>query len=381
MPHRPKATTLSKTFFAMSMKGARQKALKGLALGTMLAGQVWGNSISTVLGTGEAGFSGDGGAASEARIRGPFGVIVGPDDSLYVCDTYNHCIRKVDKGGIVSTVAGVGGKKGYSGDGGQAVKALLNEPYEVRFDKKGDLYFVEMMNHLIRKVDMKTGIVSTVAGTGEKGFGGDGGQAKMAKFNRPHSIQFGPDGDLYVCDIGNHLIRKVSMQTGKVSTFCGTGKRMKTKDGGKISKVHLNGPRAIDVSGDQMWLALREGNAVYRLDLSKGTIHHEAGTGKRGFSGNGGPAKSATLSGPKGIALGPRGNVYLADTESHSVRMIDRATGKLELIAGDGKAGDGPEGGDPRKCRMDRLHGIYVDADGAIYVGDTNTHRIRVIRP
>ena len=158
-------------------------------------------------------------------------------------------------------------------------------------------------------------------------------------------------------------------------------KRMKTKDGGKISKVHLNGPRAIDVSGDQMWLALREGNAVYRLDLSKGTIHHEAGTGKRGFSGNGGPAKSATLSGPKGIALGPRGNVYLADTESHSVRMIDRATGKLELIAGDGKAGDGPEGGDPRKCRMDRLHGIYVDTDGAIYIGDTNTHRIRVIRP
>ena len=363
------------------MNWASQRALKGLALGAILAGQLWGNSISTVLGTGVAGFSGDGGAASEARIRGPFGVIVGPDGSLYVCDTYNHCIRKVDKGGIVSTVAGVGGKKGYSGDGGQAAKALLNEPYEVRFDKKGDLYFVEMMNHLIRKVDMKTGLVSTVAGTGEKGFGGDGGQAKMAKFNRPHSIQFGPDGDLYVCDIGNHRIRKVSMRTGKVSTFSGTGKRMKTKDGGKISKVHLNGPRAIDVSGDQMWLALREGNAVYRLDLSKGTIHHEAGTGKRGFSGNGGPAKSATLSGPKGIALGPRGNVYLADTESHSVRMIDRATGKLELIAGDGKAGDGPEGGDPRKCRMDRLHGIYVDTDGAIYIGDTNTHRIRVIRP
>ena len=102
----------------------------------MLAGQVWGNSISTVLGTGEAGFSGDGGAASEARIRGPFGVIVGPDGCLYVCDTYNHCIRKVDKGGIVSTVAGVGGKKGYSGDGGQAVKALLNEPYELALRTK-----------------------------------------------------------------------------------------------------------------------------------------------------------------------------------------------------------------------------------------------------
>ena len=365
----------------MQRIGLRLNGLIALAMGILLAGQVPGNTISTILGTGEPGFSGDGGSVAKARIRGPFGVTLGPDGCLYVCDTYNHCIRKLDKGGIVSTVAGVGGKKGYSGDGGQAVKALLNEPYEVRFDKRGDLYFVEMMNHLIRKVNMDTGVISTVAGTGEKGFGGDGGPAKMTKFNRPHSIQFGPEGDLYVCDIGNHLIRKVSMETGRVSTFCGTGKRMNTKDGGRISKVHLKGPRAIDFSGDQMWLALREGNAVYRLDLKKGTIHHEAGTGKRGFSGNGGPAKLATLSGPKGIAVGPKGNVYLADTESHSVRMIDRATGKLELIAGDGKAGDGPEGDDPKKCRMDRLHGIFVDEDGAIYVGDTNTHRIRVIRP
>ena len=106
-----------------------------------------------------------------------------------------------------------------------------------------------------------------------------------------------------------------------------------------------------------------------------------AGTGKKGFSGNGGPAKSATLSGPKGIAVGPKGNIYLADTESHTVRMIDLKTGKLELLAGDGKKGDGPEGEDPKKCRMDRLHGVFVDKDGAVYVGDTNTHRIRVFRP
>ena len=119
---------------------------------------------------------------------------------------------------------------------------------------------------------------------------------------------------------------------------------------------------------------------MYRLDLRKGTLHHEAGTGKKGFTGNGGPARDATLSGPKGIAVGPKGNIYLADTESHSVRMIDRRTGRLELIAGDGQKGDGPEG-DPKKCRMDRLHGIFVDAKGIIYVGDTNTHRVRAIRP
>ena len=339
-----------------------------------------GAEISTILGTGESGFSGDGGPATQAKMNGPFGVVRGPDGCLYVCDTYNHCMRKIDAMGIVSTVAGLGGKKGYKGDGGVATKALLNEPYEVRFDKAGDMYFVEMMNHVIRKVDMKSGKISTIAGTGEQGFSGDGGAAKNARFNRPHSIQFGPEGNLYVCDIGNHRIRKIDMKSGRISTFSGTGKKEKTIDGGKISKVHLKGPRAIDVVGNTMWLALREGNAVYRLELDKGTIHHVAGTGKKGFTGNGGPAKQATLSGPKGIAVGPKGNIYLADTESHTVRMIDLKTGKLELIAGDGKKGDGPEGQDPKKCRMDRLHGVYVDKDGAIYVGDTNTHRIRVIR-
>ena len=341
----------------------------------------YAKSVETVLGTGEAGYSGDGGPAVRAKMRGPFGVVRGPDGCLYVCDTYNHCMRKIDTEGIVTKVAGVGEKKGYSGDDGLATEALLNEPYEMRFDEEGDMYFVEMMNHVIRKVDMKTGKISTVAGKVKKGFSGDGGMARKAMFNRPHSIQFGPDGDLYVCDIGNHRIRRIFMKTGKISTFSGTGKKGKNKNGGKIRKVDLNGPRAIDVVGNTMWLALREGNAVYRMELDEGTIHHVAGTGKKGFSGNGGPVKLATLSGPKGIALDPEGNIYLSDTESHTVRMIDLKTGKLEIFAGDGKKGDGPEGKDPKKCGMDRLHGILVDQDGAVYVGDTNTHRIRVFRP
>ena len=186
---------------------------------------------------------------------------------------------------------------------------------------------------------MKSGIITTIAGTGKKGNSGDGGPAKKAEFSRPHSIQFGPNGNLYVCDIGNHRIRKIDMKTKMIFNFSGTGKKGKTIDGGKIKEVDLNGPRTIDVVGNTMWLALREGNAVYRLDLKRGTIHHVAGTGKKGFTGNGGPAKKATLSGPKGIAVGPKGNIYLADTESHTVRMINTKTGKLELIAGDGKRG------------------------------------------
>ena len=345
----------------------------------LLSMPAWSAAISTVAGIGEPGHTGDGGMAIKARIKGPFGVVKSPQGELYICDTFNHSVRRINAQGRITTVAGTG-SSGYSGDGGPATQARLNEPYEVRLDGAGHLYFVEMKNNLVRRVDIRTGVISTIAGTGRRGFSGDKGLATKAKLSRPHSIQFGPEGHLYICDIGNHRIRKVDTKTGRISTFAGTGERKPTPDGASIEGTPLNGPRAIDFHGHQMWLALREGNAVYRLDLRQDTIHHEAGTGQKGFSGNGGPAKDATLSGPKGIAVGPKGNIYLADTESHTVRMIDRQTGRLELIAGDGKKGDGPEG-EPLKCRMDRLHGIFVAKDGTIYVGDTNTHRVRVIRP
>lgn len=335
--------------------------------------------ITTFAGTGEKGFSGDGGPATKATLNQPFGIVRGPDGALYICDTGNHAIRRVAPDGTITTVAGCG-RKGYSGDGGLATKAELFEPYEIRFDRAGNMFFVEMRNNIVRRVDAKTRIISTVAGTGKAGFSGDGGPATKAEMKSPHSIQFGPDGALYICDIGNHRIRKVDMRTGLIATFAGTGEKAATPDGAKIAGTPVNGPRAIDFDarGD-MWLALREGNKVFRLDMKAGRIHHVAGTGKSGFIGNGGPAKAATLSGPKGIAVAPNGNVYLADTESHSVRMIDLKTGKLELVAGTGEKGDGPDG-DPLACKMDRLHGIFVDADGAIFVGDTNTHRVRVIR-
>lgn len=335
--------------------------------------------VTTFAGTGEKGYAGDGGPATQAPLSAPFGIVRGPDGALYICDTMNHAIRRVAADGKIATVAGCN-RKGYSGDGGPAVKAELNEPYEIRFDRAGHMFFVEMRNNIVRRVDAKTHIISTVAGTGKGGFSGDGGPAIQAELNAPHSIQFGPDGALYICDIGNHRIRKVDMKTGVIVTFAGTGERQPTPDGAKIAGAPLNGPRAIDFDarGD-MWLALREGNKVFRLDMKAGTIHHIAGTGKTGFTGNGGPAKSATLSGPKGIAIAPSGNVYLADTESNSVRMIDVKKGTLELVAGTGEQGDGPDG-EPLACKMNRPHGIFVDTDGAVFVGDTLAHRVRVIR-
>lgn len=334
----------------------------------------------TFAGTGVKGFSGDGGPATKAQVNNPFGVIRGPDGCIYFCEYDGQVVRKVDARGIITTVAG-SGRKGPGGDGGPALQAEFNQPHEIRFDAKGGLFIVDMRNARVRKVDMKAGIISTVAGTGMEGFSGDGGPATQAQLKMPHSIQFDPAGNLYICDIGNHRIRKVDMRTGIISTFAGTGQAAATPDGSKSATAPLKGPRTLDFDREgNLWVALREGNQVFKLDLKRGTIHHQAGTGQKGFTGNGGPAKLATLSGPKGISLSPDGKrVYLADTESHTIRYLDLATGNLELFCGTGEKGDGPDG-DPLKCKMGRPHGVFVDADGSVFVGDSEAHRIRVLR-
>jgi streptogramin lyase len=345
----------------------------------LLASTLTAAEIRTVAGTGTAGSAGDGGPATAAQIDNPFGVIRGPDGNLWFCEYSGQRVRKITPDGKIHTVAG-SGQKGYTGDGGPALQATFNLPHEIRFDKKGDLYIVDMTNNAVRRVDMKTGVITTFAGTGKPGYSGDGSPAKDAQFKQPHSIQFDPAGDLYICDIGNNVIRKVDMKTGIIRAFAGTGSAGPTPDGAPIAGTPLNGPRSIDFDADgNLWLVTRAGNQVFKFDLKAGKIHHIAGNGKKGFTGHGGPAKDATLSGPKGIAVAPNGNVWLADTESHSVRMIDVKKGTLELIAGTGEKGDGPEG-DPLKCKMARLHGIFVDKNGSVFIGDSEAHRVRVLK-
>jgi streptogramin lyase len=360
-------------------------SVRGLIFGTLVsaatieAAAATPRQISTFAGTGLAGYSGDDGLAGKAQLNNPYGITRGPDGALYICDMENHRIRKVARDGIITTIAGTG-KRGYSGDGSPALHAELNEPYEVRFDKGGNLFFVEMRNHIVRRIDSRTKFISTVAGSGKEGFSGDGGPATKAELRQPHSIQFDGKSCLYICDIGNNRIRKVDQSTGMISTFAGTGERSPTPDGAKLANAPLNGPRAIDFDQDgNLWLALREGNAIYRIDLKAGTIHHVAGTGQKGFTGNGGPANQATLSGPKGISVAPGGNVYFADTESHSIRRIDVRKGTVELVVGTGERGGGPDG-DPLNCSLARPHGIFVDADGTVFIGDSENHRVRVIR-
>jgi streptogramin lyase len=369
-------TYLRKGLFNRSRVAAFVLA-SGLALDACAGESVF---VRNVAGTGSKGFSGDGGPGIQAQLNDPTGLTLGPDGAIYFCDTANHRIRKITKDGKIATVAG-SGEKGWSGDGGSATDVKLNEPYEVRFDVAENCFWVERLSHTVRKRDAKTGIVTTVAGNGTAGFSGDDGPATKAQLNDPHSIGFDRAGNLYICDVKNHRVREVNMKSGVISTFAGTGERKPVIDGARFAESPLPGPRALDFDREgNLWLALREGNAVCKLDLAKGTIHHIAGTGKKGFNAGKLAAKEAMLNGPKGLSVGRNGNVFIADTENHAIRMIDVKAGTIEVFAGTGERGDGPLG-DAAQCKLARPHGVLVDEDGSVFIGDSEAHRIRVVRP
>lgn len=335
--------------------------------------------VHTLVGNGSKGFSGDGGPAAVAQLNNPYAVARGPDGWLYICDVDNQRIRRISPDGIISTYAG-NGQKGYAGDGGPATKASLYEPYELAWDRAGNLFFVERMNHSVRRIDAKLGTITTVAGDGTAGFRGDGGPATGARLNQPHSLAFDAQGNLLVCDILNHRIRMIDLTSGMITTWSGTGQKQTAASGSPITGSSLNGPRAMALAPDGViWLALREGNSVLKLDPQAAVLTYIAGNGKSGFTGNGGPARRATLSGPKCVALDRQGNVYLADTESHTIRMIDTKRGSLELIVGDGAKGDGPDG-PALSCRLARPHGVFVESDGTVLIGDSENHRIRILK-
>jgi streptogramin lyase len=357
--------------------------LRTLCLLTVVAGTAVSASVSTFLGNGVNGFS-------DNQISEAFGMAIGPDGALYFCDLNNQRIRRVEwKTKRVTTVAG-NGTKGYSGDGGPALEASLNMPHELAFDMRGNLYIAERDNHVIRKVDLKTGIITTAAGTGTPGYGGDGGPGAKAQLRQPHCVIRDRDGTLLICDIGNHRIRRLHPDTGILDTYAGTGEAVAPTEGAPVSTTPIRGPRALTMApnGD-LYLALREGNAVYRIDRKTQTIRKVAGTGVNGYSGDGGPALNATfgggargpaarLAGPKGLAYGPGGSLYIADTENHAIRKVDLKSGVITTVLGTGERGDGPET-DPLACKLSRPHSLlFVKRD--LYVGDSEGHRIRVLR-
>jgi streptogramin lyase len=283
----------------------------------------------------------------------PYGLGVGPDGALYYCEVGNHRISRLDlKTHKASIVAGG-----------------LGEPYELAFDKAGDIYFCDRTKHNIQKIDHKTKAVIPVAGTGAEGFAGDGGPAIQAQFRQPHSIAFTADGHLLICDILNFRIRSLDPKSGAIETWAGTGQRGPAADGAPLKGTPLDGPRAlaIDKAGNY-YLALREGNAIYRLDVKGGKMYRFAGTGEKGFTGDGAQARNAKLSGPKGVALAPDGSLYIADTENHAIRRVAK-DGVITTVAGNGQRGE-----------LARPHGVFVDAKGVVYIADSENNRICILR-
>ena len=316
-------------------------------------------TITTIAGTGESWFGGDGGPAVQARLDSPLGVAVDSGGNIFIADTDNHRIRKVDSAGTITTIAGAGGNVyGFGGDGGPAVQARLYRPGGVAVDSTGNLYIADTRNNRIRKVD-STGTITTIAGTGVSGFGGDGGAAVQAGLSNPRGVAVDGVGNLYIADTGNHRIRKVD-STGVITTI--EWKRLET-------------PEAVAVDGvGNLYIADTDNHRIRRVD-STGTITTIAGTGESGDGGDGGPAIQATLYYPRGVAVDSTGNLYIADTRNNRIRKVD-STGTITTIAGTGFGGDG---GPANQASISSPGGVAVDGGGNLYIADSTNHRIRKV--
>ena len=345
-----------------------------------LAQQNW--QVRTIAGTGVAGYEfegSDGLIATETPINNPYGVVIGPGNDLYFCEVDTGRTRRLNlSNNRLTTIAG-NGEKGFVTESRRPRETSFNAPHEIRWDKQGNLYIVERDSHSVRRIAAQSGLVTILAGNGEPGDGGDGGTAVLSQLNRPHSIAFDSIGNLLICDIGNHRLRIVDRDTGIIRTLAGTGERVQTPDTGQLEGTPLLGPRSIDTDPNgNAYLVLREGNAIFQIDIQGNRLQRIAGTGEQGYTGDGGPATSCTFNGPKGIAYSRQDHsLYIVDTENHVIRRMALATGIIDTVLGNGERGNGPDG-NPLNCKMDRPHGVCVH-EGLVYVTDSESHRVRAI--
>jgi sugar lactone lactonase YvrE len=333
-------------------------------------------TISTVAGTGERGYAGDGGPATQALLNNPFDLAFDPAGNLVFSDTFNHVIRRIDaRTGVISTVAGTG-ERGFSGDGGLASAARFNEPYGIVIGRSGTIYTADRLNRRVRKVDT-AGVVTTAAGDGSGQYSGDGGPSSAAGLAEPNGLALSADHTrLFIADVADHRVRVIDLASGIISTFAGTGEARHDGDGGPAASAGVFGARAVALAPDgALYVMERQGSSIRRV--RNGTIETVAGTGARGYAGDGHDARQAVFNAPKEMAIDPAGNIFVVDTENHAIRLIDSKSWIVTTIAGHGAPGPGGDGGPAEQAGLARPHGVVIGPDGAAYIGDSENHRVR----
>ncbi len=390
--------------------------------------------IRTLAGNGECGCTGDGGPSTQARLNEPKGVTIDHYGHVYVADSENHVVRKIDREtGVISTVAGMSNEghvppaverhmpiqpidedpladdavqtsstkftqqadlsgtvrywtnpattsaARYGGDGGTAVHAQLNFPTAVAVDREGNLYIADTMNHRVRVVNAATGVITTVAGTGQARFSGDGGPADRAALNEPAALVVDDEGRLYIADQSNHRVRMVDLKTGIIQTIAGTGVATYDGDGKRAVESALAGPSGLALVADQLYIADTFNGRVRCVDLSSGGLTTMAGDGGVYRYEAPSDAPSASLSRPTGIAFDHEGRLFLTDSDNHVIRQWDRESGVAFCVAGQGVPCYSGDDGVAREAGLCYPFGIVADRDGTLLVADTFNHRIRIL--
>jgi sugar lactone lactonase YvrE len=320
---------------------------------------------------------------TEAALTAPFGVDFDQKGNLYLVEMTGHRVRRLEPGGLLSIVAGTGAS-GSKGDNGPAVNAEFNGIHNLGISPKDStaIYLADTWNNCVRKIDSTTGRVTKVAGTGDKGFAGDGGPAVSAKFGGIYCASFDPAGEqLYLADLDNRRIRVVNMKSGLVRTVAGNGQKGVPADGAVAVEAPLVDPRAViaDASG-RVYVLERSGHAL-RVVEPDGRIRTVVGTGEKGNSGDDGPALKATMNGPKHLCFDREGRVIVADTENHVIRRYSPSDGTIVRIAGRGRAGFNGVGGPALQVELRQPHGVYVHPDGTLYISDSGNNRVLKIVP